>query len=59
VDVGSFSDVVAEVQKEVISPTTVETPATNIDIVVPPSVHPQEEASPEFTKELELTIHKG
>jgi hypothetical protein len=27
--------------------------------VVPQSVHPQEEASPEFTKELELTIHRG
>jgi hypothetical protein len=59
VDVGSFSDVVAEVQKEVIFAATAETPAATIDTVVPQSVHPQEEASPEFTKELELTIHRG
>jgi hypothetical protein len=55
VDVGSFSDVVAEVQKEVISAATAETSTTAIDTVAPQPVHPQEEASPEFTKELELT----
>jgi hypothetical protein len=58
-DVGSFSDVVAEVQKEVVSAATAETPAAAIDIVAPPSVHPQEEASPKFMKELGLTIHRG
>jgi hypothetical protein len=59
VDVGSFSYVVAKVQKEVVSAATAETPTAGIDTVVPPSIHPQEEASPEFTKELELTIHRG
>jgi hypothetical protein len=59
VDVGSFSDVVIEVQKEVVSAATTETPAAAVETVVPQSVHHQEEASPEFTKELELTIHGG
>jgi hypothetical protein len=30
-----------------------------MDPVVPQSAHPQEEASPEFTRDLDLTIHKG
>jgi hypothetical protein len=30
-----------------------------MDTVVPQSAHPQEEASPEFTRDLDLTIHKG
>jgi hypothetical protein len=58
-DVGSFSDVVTEVQKEVVSTATAETPVAAVETVVPQSVHHQEEASPEFTKELELTIHRG
>jgi hypothetical protein len=53
VDVGSFSDVAGEATQEVeISVAAVET-------TIPQSVHHQDEASPEFTKELELTIHKG
>jgi hypothetical protein len=59
VDVDSFSDVVTKVQKEVVPTATVEAPVTATETVVPQSVHPQEEASPEFTKELELTIHRG
>jgi hypothetical protein len=59
VDVGSFSDVVAEVQKEVVAAATGETSAAAIDTVAPQRVHPQEEASPEFAKDLELTIHTG
>jgi hypothetical protein len=59
VDIGSFSDVVTEVQKEVVSATTAETPVAVVETVNPQSIHPQEEASPEFTKELELTIHRG
>jgi hypothetical protein len=59
VDVGSFSDVVAEVQKEVVSAATAETSSAAIDIVAPHPVHPQEKASLEFMKELELTIHRG
>jgi hypothetical protein len=58
VDVGSFSDVVTEVQKEVVSAATAEIPAA-VETIIPQSVHHQEEASPEFTKELELTIHRG
>jgi hypothetical protein len=54
VDIDSFSDVAPEVQKEVVS-----TVAAAFDTTVPQLVHPQDEASPEFTKELELTIHRG
>jgi hypothetical protein len=58
-DVGSFSDVVTKVHKEVVSAATAETPVSTVETVVPQSIHHQEEASPEFTKELELTIHRG
>jgi hypothetical protein len=58
VDIDSFSDAAPEVQKEVI-PDTAEPPVTATDTTVPQSVHPHDEASPEFTKELELTIHRG
>jgi hypothetical protein len=61
VDIGSFSDVAVEVQEEVVSVAAVaaETPAAAMDTTVPQPVHPQEEVSPEFTRDLELTIHKG
>jgi hypothetical protein len=59
VDVASFSDTAVEVQKEVVSAAAAETTAVAMDTAVPQSIHPQDEASPEFTKELELTIHKG
>jgi hypothetical protein len=60
VDVVSFSDIVAEVQKEVVSAAaSAETPPAAIDTTVPQSVHPQDVASPEFTNELELTIPRG
>jgi hypothetical protein len=39
-DVGSFSDVVAEVQKEVASAAIAETSTATIDIVAPQPVHP-------------------
>jgi hypothetical protein len=54
VDFDPFSDATPEVQKEIIPDTAAEPPT-----VVPQSAHPQEEASPEFTKELELTVHRG
>jgi hypothetical protein len=54
VDFDSFSDATPEVQKEIIPDTAAKPPT-----VVPQSAHPQEEASPEFTKELELTVHRG
>jgi hypothetical protein len=59
VDIDYFSDAVPEVQKEVVSATAVEPPAATIDTIVSQPVRPQDEASPEFTKELELTIHRG
>jgi hypothetical protein len=59
VDIDSFSDAAPEVQKEIIPDATAEPPTATNDSVVPHSAHPQEEASPEFTKELELTIHRG
>jgi hypothetical protein len=59
VDIGSFSDVAEEVQKEVVSTAATEAPAAAMDTAVPQSAHPQEEVSPEFTRDLDLTIHKG
>jgi hypothetical protein len=53
VDIDSFSDVVAEVTKEA------ETSAAAVETADPQPVIRQDEASPEFTKELEMTVHKG
>jgi hypothetical protein len=53
VDIDSFSDVAGEASKEV------EIPAAAVEATVPQPVHHQDKASPEFTRELELTIHKG
>jgi hypothetical protein len=52
-DIDSFSDVVAEVAKEA------ETSAAAVETAEPQPVNRQDEASPEFTKELEMTVHKG
>jgi hypothetical protein len=59
VDIDSFSDASPEVQKEVVSTAATETPAAAFDTTVSQPILPQDEASPEFTKELELTIHRG
>jgi hypothetical protein len=59
VDVDSFSDAAPEVQKEIIPDAATLPPTATNNTIVPQSAHPQEEASPEFTKELELTIHRG
>jgi hypothetical protein len=59
VDTDSFSDVAPEVQKEVIPDAAAEPLVAATNTAVPQSVHPHDEASPKFTKELELTIHKG
>jgi hypothetical protein len=59
VDIDSFSDAAPEVQKEVVSAAAAEPPAATIDTIVSQPVPVQDEASPEFTKELELTIHRG
>jgi hypothetical protein len=59
VDIDSFSDAAPEVQKVVVSVVAAKPPAATIDTIVSQLVHLQDEASPEFTMELELTIHKG
>jgi hypothetical protein len=54
VDVENFSDVVAEVRKEVTTPVVVVT----VDSIADPQPYdPQDKASPEFVKELEMTVH--
>jgi hypothetical protein len=53
VDIDSFSDVVAEVTKEA------ETSAAGVETADSQPVNRPDEASPEFTKELEMTVHKG
>jgi uncharacterized protein YktA (UPF0223 family) len=55
VDVETFSDDISEVQKEII---TVTADATTYAIKVV-EARPSTEASSEFARELELTIHKG
>jgi hypothetical protein len=54
-DIENFSDVVAEVPKEVTMSAT----ATTVGVVDPHFSSRQDEASPEFIKELEMTVHKG
>jgi hypothetical protein len=72
VDIDSFSDAAPEVRKDVVldiaaeapvadeAPIVAEAPvaaAAAVDVSLP--IHSREEASPEFTKELELTVHRG
>jgi hypothetical protein len=59
VDIDSFSDAGPEVRKEVIPDAAADPPVSATVVAAPQSVHPHDEASPEFTKELELTIHRG
>jgi hypothetical protein len=59
VDTDSFSDAAPEVQKEIIPDDAAEPPSATIDTFVSQPAGPQDKASPEFTKELELTIHRG
>jgi hypothetical protein len=54
VDIGSFSDVASEVQKEVATVAVVATVAAEVV-----EARPSTNASPEFAKNLELTIHRG
>jgi hypothetical protein len=58
VDIDSFSDATPEAQKEVIPDAAAEPAVTATIAVVPQYDHPHDEASPEFPKELELTIHR-
>jgi hypothetical protein len=57
VDIDSFSNAAPEVQKKVIPDAAAGPPVAAADSVVPQSIPPHDEASPEFAKELELTIH--
>jgi hypothetical protein len=59
VDIDSFSNVAPKIQKEVVSTVATEAPAAAVDAAIPQSSHPQEEASPEFTRDLDLTVQKG
>jgi hypothetical protein len=59
VDIDSFSNAAPEIQKEVVSAVASEDPPAAMDTAVPQAAHPQEEASPEFMRDLDLTIHKG
>jgi hypothetical protein len=59
VDIDSFSDAAPEVQKEVVPDAAAEPPVSATVATASQSVHPHDEASPKFTKELELTIHRG
>jgi hypothetical protein len=56
VDVETFSDDVAEVQKEVTTPVVA---AADDEVADPQPSDPQDKVSLEFTKELEMTVHKG
>jgi hypothetical protein len=55
VDIDSFSDSAPEV----VPDGAAEPPVSATVAAAPQSVHPHDEASPEFNKELELTIHRG
>jgi hypothetical protein len=65
VDIDSFSDAAPEVRKDAVldiaaeAPVAVEAPvaAAAADVSLP--IHSRDEASPEFTKELKLTVHRG
>jgi hypothetical protein len=60
VDIDSFSDAAPEVRKDVVLDVVAEAPvaaATAADVSLP--VQSRDEASLEFTKDLELTIHRG
>jgi hypothetical protein len=54
-DVETFSDDIAEVQKEVMTSVA----AAAVGVVDPQPSGRKDEASPEFTKELEMTVRKG
>jgi hypothetical protein len=57
VDIDSFSDAAPEVCKDAVPDVIAEAPVAAADVDLP--VHSRDEASPEFTKELELTVHRG
>jgi hypothetical protein len=58
VDIDSFSDAAPEVRKEVIPDAAAEPSAAAPEAVISQPADPVGEASAEFVRELELTIHK-
>jgi hypothetical protein len=56
VDVENFSDDMAEVQKEVVAPVSV---VAADEVADPRPSNSQDQASPKFVKELEMTVHRG
>jgi hypothetical protein len=56
VDIDSFSDAAPEVRKDVVPDAAVEPP---VAAAASQSVPHRDDATPEFTKELELTVHRG
>jgi hypothetical protein len=59
VDIDSFSDAAPEVRKDVVPDAAIEPPVAATAAVVSQSVPRRDDATPEFTKELELTVHRG
>jgi hypothetical protein len=59
VDIDSFSNAAPEVRKDVVPDAAVEPPVVATAAAVSPSVPRHDDATPEFTKELELTVHRG
>jgi hypothetical protein len=55
-DVKTFSDVVAEVRKEITVPVA---DVTADEVADPQPSDPQDKAYPEFVKELEMTVYWG
>jgi hypothetical protein len=58
VDIDSFSDAALEVRKEVIPDAAAEPSAVDPEAIISQPADPVGEASAEFIRELELTIHK-
>jgi hypothetical protein len=58
-DIDSFSDAAPEVRKDVVPDAAVEPPVAATAAAVSQSVPHCDDATPEFTKELELTVHRG
>jgi hypothetical protein len=56
VDIENFSDVVAEVRKEIMMPVVA---VAADEIADPRPSNPQDKASSKFVKELEMTVHRG
>jgi hypothetical protein len=59
VDIDSFSDGAPEVRKDELPDATAEAPVATTAADVSLSVHPRDDATTKFTKELELTVHRG